>query len=205
MNSSILPSSFEKLLQKFLNFSLRRKMLHLGKDVLISPSAKFENLDKIFIDNYCQIFNGAVIIGKSFSNYGIKLGERTTIREYAQLNAYSGYIHTGKNVFIGQGTMISGHGGVEIGDNTLIANLCSITSSNHIYCDTSIPLRFQGETSIGIKIGSNVWIASQVSILDGVSIGDNAVVSSGSVVARDIPEWSVAGGVPARIIKDRRN
>ena len=94
---------------------------------------------------------------------------------------------------------------MKIGENTLIGNLCSITSANHIYKDNSIPLRFQGETRLGIEIGSNVWDRlTHVSVLDGVKIGDNVIVSSGSVVARDIPEWAIAGGVPARIIKDRR-
>lgn len=195
---------FQKLRSEGNIVLLRQLLYHLGNYVIIDPTAHFENPNQIIIGDYCQVYRGAVIVGKSSAQIGVTLGERTTIREYAHINAYSGYITTGSNVYIGQGSVVSGHGGIEIGDKTLIGNLCSITSSNHIFSNKDVPLRFQGETSVGIKIGKNAWIASQVSILDGITIGDNAVVSSGSLVAKDIPAWAIAAGVPARIVKDRR-
>jgi acetyltransferase-like isoleucine patch superfamily enzyme len=200
-----LLTRFYRLKRNLFVVYLRDNLQYLGKEVVVEPSVYFENMDKIHLDDFCRIHHGATLVGKSTTRLGIYLGKRTTVREFAHLNAYSGYIITGKNVYIGQGSIVSGHGGIEIGDNTLIANLCSITASNHIFTDSSIPLRFQGETSLGIKIGANVWIASKVTILDGVTIGDNAVISAGSVVVKDIPSWAIAAGVPVRIIKDRRD
>jgi acetyltransferase-like isoleucine patch superfamily enzyme len=184
---------------------LKQNLRHLGKKTAIESSVRIEYPEKIHIEDYCYIYHGAVLIGESVTEVGIYLAKNTKVREYAHLNAYSGYIVTGSNSFIGQGCIISGNGGVEIGDNTLIGNLCSISAANHIFEDSAVPLRFQGETRQGIKIGADVWIGSQVAITDGVTIGDNAVIGAGSVVAHDIPSWAIAVGVPARIIRDRRD
>jgi acetyltransferase-like isoleucine patch superfamily enzyme len=172
--------------------------------VHIDRSVRIERPEKIYLDNYCTLYHGATLVGESRTSTGIFLGVGSTVREYAYLNSYSGFITTGPNVYIGQGSVICGHGGIEIGANTMISQLCSITASTHIFQDIEVPLRFQGETSRGIRIGADVWIAARVSIADGVTIGDNAVIGTGSVVARDVPAWAVTSGNPARILFDRR-
>ena len=64
-------------------------------------------------------------------------------------------------------------------------------------------IKEQGSTSKGIIIEDNVWIAANVTILDGCKIGQGSIVAAGAVVNKDIPPKSIAGGVPARIIKER--
>jgi acetyltransferase-like isoleucine patch superfamily enzyme len=66
-------------------------------------------------------------------------------------------------------------------------------------------VREQPVTSRGVRIGRDVWIGANACITDGVTIGDHAVVGMGAVVTRDVPEWAIVGGSPARIIGDRRN
>ena len=177
---------------------LKRQLGLLGTQVIVDRGVSFSNPKKIYISDYCRIYRGAILIGDSNAHLGIFLATRTTIREYAHVNAYSGFIITGDNAYIGQGCVLSGHGGIVIGSNTMIGPNCSITSANHIFDNKEVPLRFQGETRRGIRIGANTWIASSVSILDGVTIGDNVVIAAGSVVGRDIPSWSFVGGNPAK-------
>jgi acetyltransferase-like isoleucine patch superfamily enzyme len=55
-----------------------------------------------------------------------------------------------------------------------------------------------------IKIGNNVWLGAKTIVMDGCDIGDNSVIRAGAVVTKSIPDYSVAAGIPARIIKDRR-
>lgn len=95
-------------------------------------------------------------------------------------------------------------GEIRMGDGVRIGAHTSILGFNHgMAPDRSV--HRQPTTSAGIRIGSDVWIGSHVVILDGVTIGDHCVIGAGSVVTRDLPDWSIAVGNPARVIRDRRD
>lgn len=93
--------------------------------------------------------------------------------------------------------------GFEIGDNVRIAAQVVIIPMNHIYEDPDTPIWKQGIRAKGIKIEDDVWIGAGAKILDGVTIGKGSVIGAGAVVTDDIPPYSVAVGVPARVIKKR--
>ena len=78
-----------------------------------------------------------------------------------------------------------------------------IIGANHAFADPNKTLKSQGSTSKGIVIEDDVWIATNSSILDGVTIGKGSVVAAGAVVNKDVPPYSVVGGVPAKILKSR--
>lgn len=105
-------------------------------------------------------------------------------------------IHLGKNVFINGACHFQDQGGIYIGDNTLIGHACVLATLNHDLLEHRGDLHPKA-----IKIGANVWIGSNATILGGVSIGDGAIIAAGAVVSKDIPAMSVAAGVPARVIK----
>ena len=106
-------------------------------------------------------------------------------------------IHVGKNVFINAGCCFQDQGGIRIGDGVLIGHQVVLATLNHDLA----PNNRQSMIPKPIVIGNNVWIGSHATILGGVTIGDNAVIAAGAVVTRDVPENTVAGGVPAKIIK----
>lgn len=108
------------------------------------------------------------------------------------------YISLGNNVSINAFVHIWGHGGVEIGDNTLIASHVSIVSVTH---DTNASLYSNSTIKKKIVIGNNVWIGTHVTILPGVKIGDNAIIGAGSVVTKNIESNSVVTGIPAKLIR----
>lgn len=182
----------------------RDMLLSMGQGVVLDPSVRFRYPHSIAIGERCRLYEDVILVGKPGRDPGIVLGPLTKVHERAILDAYSGRIFTGKNAFIGHMSVVCGHGGLSIGDNTLISGLCYIIPANHIFESDQYPLRFQGETRRGIVIGANVWIGAGCTILDGVTIGDNVVVGGGSVVASDLPAWSVAVGVPARVIRMRQ-
>ncbi len=106
-------------------------------------------------------------------------------------------IHIGKHVFINAGCKFQDQGGITIGDGTLIGHNVVLATLNHEIA----PAKRQGMIPKPIKIGKNVWIGSNATILAGVTIGDNAIVGAGAVVTKNIPENKIVAGIPAKIIK----
>lgn len=133
----------------------------------------------------------------------ISIDENTEVLDGALILTYGGDIIIGKNCSINPYTIIYGHGNTIIGDNVLIAGHSMIIPNNHIYIDRNKTIRKQGNSSKGIKIGNDVWIGHACSILDGVTIGDGAIIAAGSVVNCNIPPYTLYGGIPAKHLKDR--
>jgi acetyltransferase-like isoleucine patch superfamily enzyme len=95
-------------------------------------------------------------------------------------------------------------GGVEIGDDCIFGNFVSFHSENHNYSEGDKPIRLQGVTRKGIKIGRNCWLGAKATILDGVMLGEGSIVAAGAVVRAGIyPANIILGGVPARILRKR--
>lgn len=106
-------------------------------------------------------------------------------------------ITLGKRVFLNSGCKFQDQGGVVIGDDCLIGHNTVMATLNH---DLD-PSRRADMYPAPIVIGRNVWIGSNVTVLPGVTIGDNAVVAAASVVTKDVPENSVVVGSPARVVR----
>lgn len=133
----------------------------------------------------------------------ITIGECCELCHGVVFHPYGGSIELGQHVFVGQQVVIYGHGGVEIGDHTLISMHCRILSSNHTIPPLGTTIRSQPDLTKPTKIGRDVWLGAGVTVLAGVTIGDGCVVGAGAVVSRDLPAGSIAAGVPARAIKRR--
>lgn len=100
-------------------------------------------------------------------------------------------------------TMDGGARGISIGDHTRIATGVTLFAFNHGMHPEHL-IREQPVKSKGIRIGRDVWLGANVQVVDGVSIGDHAVVGMGSVVTKDVPAWNIVVGNPARPVGDRR-
>jgi len=133
----------------------------------------------------------------------VVLGPRCELCHGAVLRAWGGSIVLGTNVFVGEYTVIYGHGGVTIGDDTLIAMHCRIVSSNHTVPDRKSSIRYHPDILLTTTIGKDVWLGAGVTVLGGVTIGDGCVVAAGAVVTKDLPPYSIAMGVPAQVVRFR--
>ncbi len=93
---------------------------------------------------------------------------------------------------------------LRIGHNVVIAAQCSFISAQHVFSDVSRPIHEQGLTTKGdIVIEDDVWLGTGVKVMDGVRIGQGAVIGANAVVTKDISPYSVAVGMPARVIRKR--
>ncbi len=98
------------------------------------------------------------------------------------------------------------NGPVTIGDYVMMGPDCIIHTQNHKIDDLTRPMQQCGFDEVKpVTIGNDVWIGSRVTILPGVTIGNGCVIGAGAVVTKDIPDYSIAGGVPAKIVKNRKN
>ena len=110
---------------------------------------------------------------------------------------YGQNITIGKNVFLNTSCHFQDQGGITIGDGALIGHNVVLATLNH-----NEDLERRNETiPAPIVIGKNVWIGANATITPGVTIGDGAIIAAGAVVTKDVPSMTVAGGVPARIIR----
>jgi len=96
-----------------------------------------------------------------------------------------------------------GAAGIHIGEGTRIATGATLYAFDHGLAPDR-PVSEQPVTSRGIRVGADVWIGANAGVTDGVHVGDHAVIGMGAVVTRDVPPWAIVGGVPARVLGDRR-
>ena len=116
-------------------------------------------------------------------------------RVYIRAGA-NGKVSVGDGAAINSHVQIYGHGGIRIGEHAQIGPSTIITTTGHNYRAKELERDYSA-----IDIGKRVWIGANATILPGVSIGDFCVIGAGAVVTRDIPPYSLAVGVPARVIR----
>ncbi|HAT4315646.1 TPA: acyltransferase [Clostridium perfringens] len=146
----------------------------------------------------------------AFSKKGIQIGDNASIGAYSIIRCSGGIKSIGKGIKIGNNfgcgdyCFFGAAGGIEIGDDVIMGQNVRFHSENHNYIDKNKLIRLQGISNKGIKIESDCWIGAGTVFLDGVTIGKGCVIGANSVVTKDIEEYSVVCGNPARIIKKRR-
>jgi maltose O-acetyltransferase len=113
-------------------------------------------------------------------------------------------INLGNHLSINGGCSLDGTGGLVIGDYVMMARDCCIYSSQHRFDDISKPMMLQGTDRRQTIIEDDVWLGTRSIILCGVKVGRGSIVAAGAVVTDDVPEYSIVGGVPAKVIGMRR-
>ena len=135
----------------------------------------------------------------------IIIGKNVDIWEYVIIKTAKNKVIIGNNSQLNPFTVIYGGSGVEIGKNVMIAPHVMIVAGNHEYRDISIPMRDAGSYSRGkIIIEDDVWIGANAVITDAVHIKKGAIIGAGAVVTKDVAEYDVVIGIPAKKIFNRR-
>lgn len=174
-------------------------VLFIGKKVKIREHKKIRFKGSATIEDGCFInalSKKGIVIGNNFS-----LGRNSIIECTGVIRELGEELVIGKNVGIAANAFIAMRGKITIGDDTIIGPGVSIHAENHNFSNLEIPIRKQGATRKGINIGKDCWIGSKVVILDGVNIGNHAIIAAGAVVTKDVPDYAIVGGMPAKIIK----
>ena len=147
---------------------------------------------------------GSIIFRKNsrldlFPWYRFDIGHNSIIEEQCIINNGAGDVLIGDNTLIGIGCIITGP--VKIGSGILFGQRVFVSGFNHGYKDIHTPLNEQALDKRETEIGDDTFIGTNVSIVPGVHIGKRCQIGAGSVVTKDIPDYCVAAGNPARIIR----
>ncbi|WP_128381979.1 acyltransferase [Streptomyces cavernae] len=133
----------------------------------------------------------------------IVIGERTLVGRHVELVPQGGSITIGSDCSLNNYVVMYGAGGITVHDGCRIATGVTIIAFNHGFDDVKRPIRNQPITARGVVVESDVWIGARSILLDGVAVGRGSVVGAGSVVTRDIPEYAIVAGNPARVVRHR--
>lgn len=185
----------------------RRLLRYLGHRSYISPRAQIHCPTlrmgpRCFVDDYVTIYAHPKARG------GVFLDENVHIYRWSivELGDGESSLHIGRNTFIQSGCVLNAFvSNIIIGSNCMIAAGCRFMPYQHGFADPGRPMQEQPLTSKGnIVLEDDVWLGVNVSVTDGVTIGQGAIVGAGSVVTRDVPPYTIAAGVPAGPIRARQ-
>ena len=142
------------------------------------------------------------------SSQGITIGSQSSFGRNLWLSCgqtphNNGSFSFGSHSYIGPNAVIGAGGPISIGDHVQIGPHFSITAENHTFADPHKRIDEQPLNHQGIIIEDNCWVGGHVTVLDGVTIGEGCVIGAGAVVTRSLPPYSIAMGVPARVVRSR--
>lgn len=193
-----IPLFLGRLLRRLI---YRTIFAHIGAFTTIQPGVKFAGSQQIKLGDGVILSQGARI--RSLNNHSnVVIAAAVNIDVGVDIKASYEDVNIGKHTYIGPYTCLSG-GSIKIGENCLIASHTSIYANNHTFTNPAVNIREQESSFKGIVIEADCWLGSGVRVVDGVTIGKGSVIGAGAVVTKNIPPYSVAVGVPAKVISQR--
>ena len=152
--------------------------------------------------------DGLAFVGPGVSleigrNARVVLGRWSWIGHGSKIRAHEGEVRIGAKTVLGQECTISAYQHVSIGRECILADRVMLIDFDHGVVEVERPIRLQGIYKRDVRVGNNVWIGYGACLLRGVTVGDNAIVGTSSVVTKAVPANAVVGGVPARLLRMR--
>jgi acetyltransferase-like isoleucine patch superfamily enzyme len=156
---------------------------------------------RLVTDGFAFVGPGVTLeIGKGAK---LHLGRWSWIGHGTKIRAHEGEVRIGAKTVMGQECTISSFQHVSIGRECILADRVMLIDFDHGVVEVERPIREQGIYKRDVRVGNNVWMGYGVCVLRGVTIGDNAIVGTSTVVTKDVPDDAVVGGVPAKVLRMR--
>jgi acetyltransferase-like isoleucine patch superfamily enzyme len=174
-----------------------------GRNVVFGQNVVLRHPHKIRIGDDVVVDDNCLLDAKGDANRGITLGKGVFLGRNTILSCKNGDIELGDAANLGFNCEVFSASRVTIGANALFAAYCYVIGGDHDRSDAALPVSQQRRTSAGVSVGAGVWMGAGAKVMDGVSIGDDAIIGAGAVVRADVPERSVAVGIPARVVGTR--
>lgn len=190
-------------------FLIRSRLGRAGGLVLCERNVRLYHARHIRVGRSFSLEEGCEIVG--LSKRGVIFGNRCTVKKGALIRPTNVLLNEpGEGLFVGDGSNIGAFsyigcsGYIEIGKNVMMGPRVNLMAENHNFERVDMPMKEQGVTRSFIKIEDDVWLGVGSTVTAGVTVGQGSIIAAGAVVTKDVPPFSVVGGVPARIIKSRK-
>jgi acetyltransferase-like isoleucine patch superfamily enzyme len=170
---------------------------------------RYARLLRFRMANPHVVLRGMVFLGKRVelharAGYGrLEIGRWVHIGDGNSLRCHEGSLRIGDKVVFGKDNTVNCYLDVEIGAATIVADWVYVTDFDHRTENVHVPIKDQGIVKTPVRIGPDCWVGAKVSVLRGTRIGRGSVLGAHAVVRGDIPEYSVAVGTPARVVRNR--
>jgi acetyltransferase-like isoleucine patch superfamily enzyme len=175
----------------------------VGRGVSFGRNITIRHPNKITIGNNVVLDDNCMLDAKGTVNKGIEIKDGVFIGRNTILSCKDGNITLSENTNIGFNSELCSANDLNIGKNTLIAAYVYFVAGDHTYNVTDKPIIEQTGRSQGINVGENCWFGVKSTVFDGVNIGNDVIIGASAVVNTDIPSFSIAVGIPAKVIKSR--
>ncbi|MBN1155422.1 acyltransferase [candidate division KSB1 bacterium] len=199
--ASWVPGALGLVLRKLLYPMLLKSV---GNNVSFGQNVVLRHPHKITIGHNVVIDDNVVLDAKGQNNMGIEIGDGVFIGRNTILNCKNGDIILEDHVNMGFNCQIFSASSVKLSKNALIAAYCYLIGGTHTFKDLDKAPLEQERESKGILLKENIWLGSNVQVMDGVTIGRDCIIGTSAVVNNDIPDYSIAVGIPAKVLKNRK-
>jgi acetyltransferase-like isoleucine patch superfamily enzyme len=190
----------------FLRSKLYPSLLgRVGRNVTFGANVTLRHPHKIFIGDNVVVDDSCCLDAKGTENHGITIGSGVFIGRNTILSCKNGDIVIDDDANIGFNTEIFSASRVTVGKKVLIAAYTYLVGGDHMFDRVDIPVLDQPRNARGIAVGDHAWLGAHVVVTDGSRVGRDAIVGAGAVVVGEIPEYAIAVGTPAKVVRDRRD
>ena len=176
----------------------------VGRNVVFGVNVTLRHPHKIAIDDNVVIDDGCCLDAKGTDNRGITIGRGVFVGRNTILSCKNGDIIVDEGANLGFNCEIFSASRVRVGRKVLMAAYTYLVGGDHLYDRVDLPVLEQGRTARGIEVDDHVWLGTHVVVTDGSRIGRDAIIGAGAVVVGEIPEFAIATGIPAKVVRDRR-
>jgi acetyltransferase-like isoleucine patch superfamily enzyme len=193
-----------------LGLFLRSKLYPLvlgrvGRNVVFGTNVTIRHPHKIAIGDNVVVDDSCCLDAKGIDNTGIAIGRGVFVGRNTILSCKNGDIIVDDEANLGFNCEIFSASRVRVGKQVLMAAYTYLVGGDHLYDRVDLPVLEQGRTARGIEVDDHVWLGAHVVVTDGSRIGRDAIIGAGAVVVGEIPEFAIATGIPARVVRDRRS
>lgn len=174
---------------------------HMGSSAILGRGLVIRHPGGISLGNRVAVDDYVMLDASGAGSQGVTIGDEVLLSRNCIIQGKTGPLSIGSRSDIGCNTVITSISGITVGDHILIGGNCYIGGGRYVADRRDVPIMDQGMYSRGpVVIEDDVWIGAGAMVLDGVQVRRGSIIGAGALVTRDVPEYTIVAGVPARVV-----